>query len=455
MIETDLPKILPDLKETENLFGEYGELNIKHKFSDGGDRIVNTVIVNGKAYAYGTYIGAADEIVKKRLIKRYAKLAVYKTLSRLFNVNLAWGSLTGIRPTKLAYSEIKETGEFHDFFVNTLMVSEEKTALTAEVISSQHGIYDTAAGGSDFFVFIPFCPSRCEYCSFISRDVRGAERLVEEYVDTLIDEIDRSAKLVKNLRSIYIGGGTPVAISNANLERVLSAIDKINTGVEFTVEAGRPDAITQENLKILKAHGVSRVSVNPQTFSDDTLKLIGRNHTGADILRAYDMARGDFSINMDLIAGLPQEDFAVFKNSLEKTVSLNPDNITVHTLCVKKGSRLAEKADSLSAGDTGRCVDYAHERLNLAGYNAYYLYRQKYMAGNLENVGYTKKGKACVFNVDTMEEIAPVVACGANAISKSVKNGGEIIERYAAPKDVKTYLDKIDEIMSKKERLLG
>ena len=455
MIETDLPKILPDLKETENLFSEYGELNIKHRFSDGGDRVVNTVIVDGKAYAYGTYIGNTDELVKKRLVKRYAKLAVYKTLSRLFNVSLAWGSLTGIRPTKLAYSAIAEQGEFYDFFKNTLMVSEEKIALTAEVLAAQKGIYDTVAGGSDFFVFIPFCPSRCEYCSFISRDVRGAESLVEEYVDTLIDEINRSAKLIKKLRSIYVGGGTPVALSDKNLERVLSAIDKINTGVEFTVEAGRPDAITKDNLNILKAHGVSRISVNPQTFSDDTLKLIGRNHTGADILRAYDLAKNDFLVNMDLIAGLPQEDFEVFKNSLEKTVLLNPDTIPVHTLCVKKGSRLAERANAVCAGDVSKCVDFAHERLNGAGYNAYYLYRQKYMAGNLENVGYTKKGKACVFNVDTMEEIASVVACGANAISKSVRGGGEIIERYAAPKDVKTYLNKIDEIMLKKEQLLG
>ncbi|MBP5466151.1 MAG: coproporphyrinogen dehydrogenase HemZ [Clostridia bacterium] len=455
MIETDLPKILPDLKEIENLFAEYWELGIKHRFSDGGDRIVNTVIVNGKAYAYGTYIGNTDEIVKKRLVKRYAKLAVYKTLSRIFNVRLAWGSLTGIRPTKLAYSAIKEDGGFYDFFRDTLMVSEEKTALTAEVLAAQKGIYDTAAGGSDFFVFVPFCPSRCEYCSFISRDVRGAERLVEEYVDTLIDEINGSAKYIKRLRSIYVGGGTPVALSDKNLDRVLNAIDKINTGAEFTVEAGRPDAITRENLNILKAHGVNRISVNPQTFSDDTLKLIGRNHTGADVLRAYDLAKGDFLVNMDLIAGLPQEDFEVFKNSLEKTVSLNPDNITVHTLCVKKGSRLSEKTDAVRAGDVSRCVDYAHGYLNAAGFNAYYLYRQKYMAGNLENVGYTKKGKACVFNVDTMEEIADVVACGANAISKSVKGGGEIIERYANPKDVKTYLDKIGGIMRKKDKLFG
>lgn len=451
MIETDLVKLLPDLTEVENLFKEYGEINARHKFSDGGDRIVNTIIINGKAYAFGAFIGSPEPLVRKRLIKRYAKLALFKALTKVFNVVPEWGSLTGIRPTKLAYAEMAEGRDFKDFFINTLMVSEEKTALTAEVISSQNGIYETAKGGSDFFVFIPFCPSRCEYCSFISQDVRGARKLVDIYVDTLIREINESAKHIKRLRSIYVGGGTPVALSDYNLNRVLNAIDKINTGVEFTVEAGRPDAITRDNLDILKAHGVTRISVNPQTFKDETLKLIGRNHTGADVLRAYDLARGDFSINMDLIAGLPNEDFSVFSDTLEKTVALNPDNITVHTLCVKKGSYLAEKTENLTAGDVKKCVDYSHGYLNAAGYKSYYLYRQKYMAGNLENVGYTKAGKACVFNVDTMEEITDVVACGANAISKRVENSGEKIERYGSPKDVKTYINKIDEILSKKE----
>ena len=451
MIETDLVKLLPDLTEVENLFKEYGEINARHKFSDGGDRIVNTIIINGKAYAFGAFIGNPEPIVRKRLIKRYAKLALFKALTKVFDKIPEWGSLTGIRPTKLAYAEMAEGRDFKDFFINTLMVSEEKTALTAEVISSQKGIYETAKGGSDFFVFIPFCPSRCEYCSFISQDVRGAHNLVDIYVDTLIREIAESAKHIKRLRSIYVGGGTPVALSDYNLNRVLNAIDKINTGVEFTVEAGRPDAITRNNLDILKAHGVTRISVNPQTFNDETLKLIGRNHTGADVLRAYDLARGDFSINMDLIAGLPNEDFSVFSDTLEKTIALDPNNITVHTLCVKKGSYLAEKTENLTAGDVKKCVNYSHERLNAAGYKAYYLYRQKYMAGNLENVGYAKDKTACVFNIDTMEEITDVVACGANAISKRVENSGEKIERYGSPKDVKTYINKIDEILSKKE----
>ena len=455
MIETDLVKFLPDLKEVENLFSEYGEVKIRHRFTENGEKIVNTVTVNGNTYAFGALLTEKDAIVRKRLIKRQAKLSVYRALSKTFGVSLAWGSLTGIRPTKLAYSAIAETGEFENFFRNVLLVSEEKTALTKDVIEFQKPIYETAKGGSDLFVFIPFCPSRCAYCSFISRDVRGAEKLVDEYVETLLREIAESAKYVKRLRSIYVGGGTPVSLSDRDLDRVLSAIDKINTGVEFTVEAGRPDVITRENLAILKAHGVTRICVNPQTFSDDTLKRIGRNHTSADIYRAYDLARGKFSINMDLIAGLPQEDFGVFRDSLEKTVALCPDDITVHTLCVKKGAYLADEKSRLDAKDVAKCVDYAYAALKNAGYSPYYLYRQKYMAGNLENVGYAKPDKACVFNVDTMEEIANVVACGANAISKRVENAGERIERYAAPKDVKTYLGKIDEILRVKERFFG
>lgn len=455
MIRTDLDKILPDLIEVENLFSEYGSADITHKFIDGGEKIVNAVTVSGKTYAFGKFIGEKDGLERKRLIKRYAKLAVYRALSQAFSVQLPWGSLTGIRPTKLAYAALAERGEFVDFFRNELLVSEEKTSLTEEVIAAQKPFYGTAAGGTDFFVFIPFCPSRCEYCSFISRDTRGAEKLAEEYVNVLIREITESAELIKKPRSIYIGGGTPFAISAKDLDRVLCAVDRVNSGVEFTVEAGRPDAITREKLDVLKAHAVTRICVNPQTFSDATLKRIGRKHTAADVYRAVELARGDFDFNMDLIAGLPNESFDDFSRSLEKTIELNPDNLTVHTLCVKRGSYLADKGERLSAGDVEKCVCYARERAKAAGYSPYYLYRQKYMAGNLENVGYCKAGKQCVFNIDSMEEITDVVACGANAISKRVENMGEKIKRTASPKDVKTYIEKSGEIIAEKRKFFG
>lgn len=455
MIETDLQYLLADLTEEENLFSEYGTAKIRHRFTDSGTKVVNTVTVNGNTYAFGTLINFKDEIERKRLIKRYAKLSIYKALSKTYNVSLPWGSLTGIRPTKLAYSELKNGGDVVDFFENTLLVSTEKTALVKEVIDAQKGYIDGAENGTDFFVFIPFCPSRCEYCSFIAKDVKSAEKSIDGYVNTLIEEIEKSAKFIKNLRSIYIGGGTPVSLNNGYLERIFSAIDKINSGVEYTVEAGRPDAIDKENLALLKAHGVTRICVNPQTFNDETLKTIGRKHTSKDVYRAYDLARNDFSVNMDLIAGLPNENFDIFSDSLKKAIALDPDDITIHTLCVKKGSALAEKTVDLKAGDTEKCVKYALDTLKSNGYIPYYLYRQKYMAGNLENVGYCKPKKQCVFNIDTMEEVASVVACGANAISKSVKDGGERIERYAAPKDVNTYIGKIEEILRKKEEFFG
>ena len=236
---------------------------------------------------------------------------------------------------------------------------------------------------------------------------------------------------------------------------MLKAISTINNGVEFTVEAGRPDRITKTNLQILKDYGVTRICINPQTFCDETLIKLGRNHTSFDVVEKYMLAKDNFSINMDLIAGLEGETFEIFKESIDKAISLSPDNITVHTLCIKKGSKLAETETRLSGKEVSQMVDYASKSLINSGYNPYYLYRQKYMAGNLENVGYSKPNKACVYNIDIMEEIANNVACGANAISKRVFNGGERIERVASPKDVLTYLQKKEEIKKKKEILFS
>ena len=232
-------------------------------------------------------------------------------------------------------------------------------------------------------------------------------------------------------------------------------IDKYNTGVEYTVESGRPDVITKENLELLKKYRVNRICVNPQTFNNKTLELIKRNHTEQDVVQKYYLAKNDFIVNMDLIAGLDNETFEDFKYSIDKAISLSPDNITVHTLCIKKGSELARKESRLSGEEIEKMVDYSYKVLKENGYMPYYLYRQKYMAGNLENVGYTKEGKACVYNIDTMEEIASTVACGANAISKRVFNGGERIERSAPPKDVKTYLNSIEKIMEEKNKLFS
>ncbi len=456
MIDTNLEHLESELREVVNLFDGADVIKIRHRFSENDTKFVNTITLDGKVYAYGNLVkNISGEIERKRLVKRYAKLSLYKGLSKHLGKELPWGALTGIRPTKLAYQQIEQQGDFADFFMDTMKVSPEKTELTKAIIDTQKGIYQINDDNTDFFVFIPFCPSRCKYCSFISADIKSAQKHVDAYVDTLIDEINFSKKFVKNLRSIYIGGGTPVALSDEQLERVLCAIDQVNTGVEYTVEAGRPDRITESNLKILKKHGVTRICINPQTFSNATLEKLGRHHTAEQLIEKYNLAKNDFSINMDLIAGLEGETFEDFKASIDKAIELSPDNITVHTLCIKKGSYLAETESRLSGEVVSQMVDYASNALKSAGYAPYYMYRQKYMAGNLENVGYTKPNKACVYNVDIMEEIAQNVACGANAISKKVFNGGQRIERCASPKDVVTYLNKIEEIKSKKEKLFS
>ncbi len=456
MIDTKIEFLENELNEVIRLFDRGENLNVKHRLKESEGKLVNTITVNGQVFAYGNLVPIfKDEIERKRLIKRYSKLSVYKALSKTFNKDLPWGALTGIRPTKLAYKQIEENGDFEEFFLDVMKVSEQKTLLTKKVIESQKNIYEKNDNNTDFFVFIPFCPSRCRYCSFISADIKSARKHIDEYVDTLIDEINYSARFIKDLKSIYVGGGTPVALSNEHLDRLLSAISSINTGVEFTVEAGRPDAINKENLAILKKHGVTRICINPQTFLNRTLELLGRNHTAEDVIEKYNLAKNDFIINMDLIAGLQGESFLDFKASLDKAIELSPDNITVHTLCIKKGSKLAETENRLNGEEVEKMVEYANSSLINAGYNPYYLYRQKYMAGNLENVGYTKKGKECVYNVNVMEEISSTVACGANAISKRVFDGGERIERQASPKDVPTYLQKIDKIKEEKSKLFS
>lgn len=455
MIKTDLPNIQKDLEEEISMFLGGEDLKIRHLFSLNERRVSNTVVIDGKkSYAFGNLLPETEnEIEKKRYIKRFAKLSLYKALSTYTGQTFPWGSLTGIRPTKLAYQEIEQNGEFVDFFIDTMKVSKEKTLLTKEVIDSQKGIYEKNDDNTDLFLFIPFCPSRCKYCSFISSDIKGASKYVHDYIDTLIRELDESAKHIKKLKSIYIGGGTPISIPKDELERLLKAVDKYNTGVEYTFEAGRPDAIEQDKVELLKKYKVNRICVNPQTFNDKTLKLIGRNHTAQETVEKYNLVKNDFTVNMDLIAGLDGESFEDFKYSLDRTIELSPDNITVHTLCIKKGSYLAEKESRLEDGEIDKMIDYSYKTLKKNGYMPYYLYRQKYMAGNLENVGYTKPNKACVYNVDTMEEIASTVACGANAICKRVYNGGERIERSAPPKDVKTYLESIDRIMQAKNKL--
>ncbi|MCQ2387448.1 MAG: coproporphyrinogen dehydrogenase HemZ [Clostridia bacterium] len=455
MVNSDLKWCEKELNEMLYFFDGGAELSVRHLFDMKENKVVNTIVIDGKkSYAFGNLISAySNEIEEKRYIKRYAKLALYKALSAFKGQTLPWGALTGIRPTKLAYYQLNKEGEFKDFFKNTMKVSDEKIALTESVLNSQQGIYNTKNDNSDLFVFIPFCPSRCKYCSFISQDLKSVKNYVNDYIDALIYEIEYSKKYIKNLRSIYVGGGTPASLDSENLRKLLSKINEINTGVEFTFEAGRPDCINSELVSILGDYRVNRVCVNPQTFSDDTLKKIGRKHTSEDIYKAYDLVKDKFIVNMDLIAGLEDETLEMFKESIDKTIELSPDNITVHSLSVKRGSYLKDETDLINPKEIKEMIDYAESKITECGYNPYYIYRQKYMAGNLENVGFSKKGKECVFNINSMEEISDCIACGANAISKKIDFANEKIERYANCKDIKTYLEKIDTILKEKDSL--
>ena len=446
MIYTNLENLSSEIAEVASEFENAPDVYLDADFFDGKMRV--SVAVSADKYNYEYPLSFSDKLEKKRLIKRYAKLSSYKALTSHFGETLPWGALTGIRPTKLAYQQ----GEnWREFFLKDMLVSEKKTDIIGEILSVQKPFMRAAGAVDELFVSIPFCPTRCAYCSFLSCEL-GREKHVNEYIAALIKETEAALALKKSYRAAYIGGGTPVSLDDESLSKVLSAIG--GGYEEFTVEAGRPDCITESKLRLMKDAGVTRICVNPQTFLDRTLAIIGRKHTAKDIIEKYLIAQKyGFSINMDLIAGLPGESFDDFKFSLDKAASLHPDNITVHTLCLKKGSKLKENYERLPASFVNEMVDYAHDKLSAEGYKPYYLYRQKYMAGNLENTGYTLSGKACVYNIDIMEETANIVACGANGISKRIFERENRIERLAAPKDIATYLNKVDKIIDDKRVL--
>lgn len=396
----------------------------------------------------------------ERYQKRYAKILFYKILKEKNpDKKLPWGSLTGIRPTKLYYELIRENKGDYMKALNELMddfgVTYEKAMLVKDIIKNQNKIIKND-NLVDLYINIPFCPSKCYYCSFISLPIDKCREKLEPYLDALIKEINATKELINRksylIKSIYIGGGTPTILSAEQLDRLLSVID-YNVD-EFTVECGRPDTITKEKLDVLKSHGVTRISINPQTFCDKTLKEIGRSHTSKDILEAYKLAMNyDFVINMDLIAGLAHEKLPTFKKSVNKALEYFPDNITIHTLSIKRGSELKENnGDTSTVEEVQKMIEYSHKTLIDAGYKPYYLYKQKNMIGNLENIGYFRN-KLSIFNIDSMEEFASIIACGANAISKRYWSIPNKIERWANVKNIDEYINRIDEMIMKKNEL--
>lgn len=451
MLTTDCKFLENELMDAARLFKRRPE-SVSHAFSYENGVFYNRFVVDGESYFFKDEGQVRDEIEYKRLERRFAKLGLYKILSEKYGEAMPWGALTGIRPTKLAYSEREAGRDFGELFCR-MGVAEENIRLVSRVLKAQEGIYEKRDGNTDFFVSLPFCPTKCSYCSFITAPVGKTRPFLPDYLDCLEREILASGESIGNLRSVYIGGGTPLVLDPSDLDRVLSAVDRVRkNGCEYTVEAGRPDVFTEEKLKILKSHGVTRICVNPQSFSDKTLERIGRKHTAADLYRAFEMAaKFGFDVNADLIAGLTDETWEEFVFSVREAVRTGAENITVHCLCLKSGAKLKEECAYLENPLISDMVSSSREILSEAGYEPYYLYRQKYQAGNNENVGWTKPGKACVYNVDIMEETADNVGAGANAVSKKVRNAENRIERFASPKDLSTYIGKIDEIIAKKK----
>ena len=446
--------LVPEIMDVIRLFDAEDE-KFGYHFEYNSGSYYNHIEYGGEFYSSENFEPTLDETEFKRYAKRFAKLAFYNLLSKVKNIKMPYGALTGIRPTKMAYMEGAAGKDFKQTF-SQLGVSEENIGHIAKVLETQREIY-LNAGGQNLFISLPFCPTKCEYCSFITAPISATKNLIDPYISCVERELQAIKPLLTRLKSIYIGGGTPFAVSDEQLERVLQAVKALDLPqVEYTVEAGRPDTFTQEKLALCKAFGVNRLCVNPQSLRNETLEKIGRRHTAGQFFKAYEEAEKlGFDINVDLIAGLTGESAEDFSRSLKGVIALDPSNITVHALSLKSGAKLKESNSRLHVEGIGEMITLSRRLLGEAGYSPYYMYRQKYQAGGHENCGWCKEGKASVYNVDVMEEIADNVAVGSNAISKRIFPEEERIERYASPKDIPTYIAKVDEIIKKRAELFA
>lgn len=419
----------------------------------------------GRASAANASLGG--RLAADRRCQRLVKNAVYRAALASGVPEPVWGALTGVRPGKLLAGLLEqglEEPEAVRRFREEYRVSPERAELCLD--ASRHTL---AARGSlaerdvCLYVGIPFCPTRCAYCSFVSQSVEKSMKLIPPFLDALAREIAAVAAATERLGlrvvSIYMGGGTPTTLSAGQLDSLCTQLERafdLSALREYTVEAGRPDTITPERLRVLRAHGVDRVSVNPQTMADSVLEAIGRRHTAADVVRALDTARavGGFAVNMDLIAGLPADSVQGFSETLDRVLALKPENITVHTLSLKKGSRLTLEGTALpGAKDVGRMLDLAGERLRAAGYGPYYLYRQKFMSGGFENVGWARPGTENLYNICIMEELRSILAMGGGGSTKLIRPDEGRNLRLMAPKYPLEYIQNIEKTCADKAQI--
>ncbi|WP_432627400.1 coproporphyrinogen dehydrogenase HemZ [Brotaphodocola sp.] len=402
--------------------------------------------------------------------KNKIKRRLYLLLMERTGKQLPWGTLTGIRPTKIALTKLEageQENEIRREMKETYYAGNEKINLSIEIAQKERELLSGIdyRDGYSLYVGIPFCPTTCLYCSFTSYPIGRWQKKMDQYFEALFKELDYVAEKKRGCRleTIYFGGGTPTSLSPEDLDRLITKIENtfdLSHVQEFTVEAGRPDSITREKLQVLRNHGITRISINPQTMKQATLDLIGRRHTVEDVKERFAMARelGFDNINMDLIVGLPEENLEDVQATMEAVKALAPDSITVHSLAIKRAARLntmKEVYKDLKITNTQEMIDITAKYARDLGLEPYYLYRQKNMAGNFENVGYALPGKACIYNILIMEEKQTIIACGAGTTTKRLFPEENRIERAENVKDVEQYIERIDEMIARKEKLLS
>ena len=424
-----------------------------------------TKITQGeKTVSASRRIKAEEETVRHR--RRALQQSYYLAAIQLLPVLPAWGALAGVRPTKITTKHMLEGGTPQSagkLMKDVYYVTEDRRKLAVDCsISTVNAVSQLEPNDISLYVGIPFCPTRCTYCSFVSRTIGKKTELLDPYVNALLKEMEITGKLLdrsgKKIRTIYIGGGTPTTLTSAQMAYMLDAIGgsfDLSRCIEFTVEGGRPDTLDAEKLRTIRNHGADRMSINPQTMEDAVLRACGRPHTAADVVRAYHEAvdAGFKAINMDLIAGLPRDSVDGFKRSLDAVASLDPANITVHTLALKKGADLFEKREGLSsAEEVTAMVDYANAMLRGLAYKPYYLYRQKYMSGSFENVGWSRDNLDCLYNIYMMEEIHTILSLGGGGMNKVNFSDGSL-KRFHNPKFPEQYIDMIEDVCKQKAEM--
>ena len=466
-IVTSIPE---NADEAPELFVQVRVIRQELAGSDNADcdRLIRIYFHRDSTDRWDEYEDEAQQMASgKKEARNVFKRMMYDMLKKLTGRELPWGTLTGVRPTKIVYTLLedgKNDHEIRDYLKKEYYVSEKKGDLAIKVASNEKRLLEKIDynNGYSLYAGIPFCPTTCLYCSFTSYPLAVWKDRVDTYVDAMLKELEFTSRLMKDkkLDTFYMGGGTPTTLEPEQLDRVLSFFEEHfdTTGLkEYTIEAGRPDSITRDKLLIMKKHGVDRISINPQTMNDDTLKLIGRHHTVEQIKEAFTLARecGFDNINMDLIIGLPGETREHIERTMREVALLAPDSLTVHSLAIKRAARLNifwEKYKDYAMVNTDDIINMTADCAAAMGMEPYYLYRQKNMAGNFENVGYSKPGREGIYNILIMEEKQTIMAVGAGASTKVVFPEENRIERVENVKDVTTYIENIDEMIDRKRR---